>query len=68
MAVASHYIRNATKKNLRLEGTKVQPEDDVLYMVLKGGEKDHDFKIERNSDGSFKITDLQTNKDTVIKA
>jgi propionyl-CoA carboxylase alpha chain len=68
LAIASHFIRNDAKKNLRLEGTPELPEDDVLYMVLKGSDKDHDFKIERNGDGSFKITDLESNKETQIKA
>jgi propionyl-CoA carboxylase alpha chain len=68
LAIASHYIKNAAKKNLRLEGTKEQPEDDILYMVLKGADKEHDFKIERQADGSFKVTDLESKKETSIKA
>ena len=68
LAVASHYIKNYTKKNLRLEGTPEQPEDNVLYVVLKGADKEHDFKIERKSDGSFNITDLESKKESAIKA
>ena len=68
LAVASHYIKNFTKKNLRLEGTPQQPEDDILFVVLKGADKEHDFKIERKPDGSFNITDLETKKVSTIKA
>jgi hypothetical protein len=68
LAVASHYIKNYTKKNLRLEGTPQQPEDNVLFVVLKGADKEHDFKIERKSDGSFNITDLESKKVSAIKA
>jgi hypothetical protein len=68
LAIASHYIKNFNKKSLRLEGTPVQPEDNVLFVVLKGADKEHDFKIERKSDGSFNITDLESKKETAIKA
>ena len=68
MAIASHYIKNFNKKSLRLEGTPEQPEDDVLFVVLKGADKEHDFKIERKSDGSFNITDLESKKVSAIKA
>jgi propionyl-CoA carboxylase alpha chain len=53
---------------LRLEGTPEQPEDDTLYVVLKGADKEHDFKIERKSDGSFTVTDLESKKESAIKA
>ena len=37
-------------------------------MVLKGADKEHDFKIERQTDGSFKVTDIESKKESVIKA
>ena len=53
---------------MRLEGTPEQPEDDTLFVVLKGADKEHDFKIERKSDGTFTVTDLESKKESAIKA
>ena len=47
LAVASHFIRNKNLTNIRLEGTPVLKEDDVLYVSLKKDDKDYDFKVEK---------------------
>jgi acetyl/propionyl-CoA carboxylase alpha subunit len=67
LAIASHYIRNDTKKNTRFEGAPEKSSDDVLYASFKGGDKDHDYKIVKK-DGVFEITDLADNKTSVINA
>ena len=67
LAIASHYIRNQAKQNLRFEGTPVKPADDVLFASFKGGEKDHDYKIVKSA-GVFEITDLASNKTSKINA
>lgn len=34
----------------------------MIYVVVKGGEKDQDLKVERQTDGSYNVTDIATNK------
>jgi len=68
LSIASHYVRNISKTHIRLEGHPAPKEDDTLYVVLKGSESDQDFKVERLSCGSYKITDIAAKKETTIKA
>lgn len=40
----------------------------TVYVSLKGGDKDQDFKIERQADGKFKITDIESGKSSTHDA
>ena len=68
IAISSHFIRNNAKKQTVLVGQETPKEDDVVYVVFKGGDKDHDYKIERLACGGFNVTDLADGKVVTLKA
>lgn len=68
LGIASHYLRNLHKDEVRLINQDEPKHDNVLYMVLKEGENDHDFKVERQPDNSYVVTDLLSGIASNIKA
>ncbi len=49
-------------------GQEKQAEDSIVYVSLKEGDHDHDYKVERKSCGAFEVTDVATGKAVTIKA
>lgn len=47
IAIASHFLRNHTKGYNTFVGQERAKDEDIIYVVLKEGDKDHDFKVER---------------------
>lgn len=62
IAISSHFLRNYNKNLHVLPGAAALKQDDIVYVSFKGGEKEHDYKVERKSEGAYEITDLETNK------
>lgn len=58
LALSSHFLRNL----YNTFGTNEHKDQKVVYMSLKGGDKDIDFKIEREDNGKYQITDMATGK------
>lgn len=43
-------------------------EDSVVYVSLKEGDNDHDFRVERKACGGFEVTEVATGKAVSVKA
>lgn len=51
-----------------LQGQDKPQEDAVVFVSLKQGDKDHDYKVERTPCGGYTVTDVETGKAVTLKA
>jgi propionyl-CoA carboxylase alpha chain len=68
IALSSHFLRNHTKGFSTFVGQEKPAEDGVVYVSLKDGDHDHDYRVERKACGSFELTDVSTGKAVTLKA
>lgn len=69
MALAAHYVKNfMAAKNQTLDGMNKPAEQKVFYTTIKLGGHETDYKVEKQADGSYVVTDIAANKSTTLKA
>lgn len=68
IALSSHFLRNHTKGYSAFVGQDKPADDTVVYVSLKEGDHDHDFRVERKACGGFDVTEVASGKTVSLKA
>ena len=68
MLIAAHWLKNWNTKHTPLNNQAKPADDKVFFATIKGAEKNNDYKVEKNDNGSWTVTDLQTKKSATLKA
>jgi propionyl-CoA carboxylase alpha chain len=61
IVVAAHFLKNL-KASQVAAGTRLPADGRVYYITIKGAEKDNDYKVEKKTDGTYELTEMETNK------
>lgn len=60
LAIAAHFLKNHKRQEVAFPDQVIKPEN-TFFVTIKG-EKDLDFKIEKQDNGTYTVTDVESGK------